>query len=162
MSTYRTRILELLGERDPIAVLSETPKRLEATTPALLARAEQSYAPGKWTAREILCHLADAELGLGFRLRQIAAGVETIQPFDQDAWLSRNRGLSSELALKTLLALRAWNLAWLRGLDKSVWERNYHHPERGSETFEIAVRLLAGHDLNHLGQLEQIAAETTL
>lgn len=161
MSEYRRRILGLLADRNPITVLSETPKQLEAMTAALLERSEQSYAPGKWTARELLCHLTDAELGIGFRLRQIVAGVETIQPFDQDAWVSQNKKLPLELALNTLLALRAWNLAWLRGLDKSVWERKYHHPERGEETFDVAVRLLAGHDLNHLGQLEQISAQPT-
>jgi hypothetical protein len=33
------------------------------------------------------------------------------------------------------------------------------HPERGMESVEIIVKMLAGHDLNHLAQLEQIAAQ---
>ncbi|MCL6526456.1 MAG: DinB family protein [Thermaceae bacterium] len=158
MNPYVSRILGRLGPRDPLAVLQDTPRRLEALAPALYARAEQSYGPGKWTARQILCHLADTELGLGFRLRQIAAGVETIQAFDQEAWAQRYSGLSLELALRSFLALRSWNLAWLQGLDRAVWGRSYHHPERGLESFELAVRLWAGHDLNHLEQLEQITA----
>lgn len=159
MNPYATRILGLLGDRDPMSVLRETPGRLEALAPRLRERAEESYGPGKWTAREILCHLADTELGLGFRLRQVAAGVEVIQAFDENAWARRYAGVPLDLALHTVLALRNWNLAWLEGLEDGVWQHTYHHPERGPETFDLAVRLMAGHDLNHLGQLEGVALQ---
>lgn len=161
MNPYAHRILSLLEDRDPLAILSETPQRLETLAPALSRRAGQSYAPGKWTALELMCHLADAETSMAFRLRQIVAGVEVIQPWDQDVWAKPYSKLSLTLAMSTFLAVRAWNLAWLEALDRAEWQRSYSHPERGPETFEIALRLLAGHDLNHFRQLEQIAAQPT-
>jgi DinB superfamily len=153
MNPYMTRILSLLGDRDPIQVLEKTPEHLER----LELDPGQRYAPDKWTAREILCHLADSELAYAFRLRQIAAGVEIVQPWDQEAWATRYEELSLSLALETFKAARAWNLAWLRGVSQDDWKRIYQHPERGLLSFEQQVRFMAGHDLNHLEQLERIS-----
>jgi hypothetical protein len=153
VNPYLTRILGLLGERDPIGVLEETAPHLEQ----LELDPDKRYGPDKWTAREILCHLADSELAYAFRLRQVVAGVDTVQSWDQEVWATRYDGLSFPLALETFKAARAWNLAWLRGVGQDDWKRVYHHPERGSLSFEQQVQFMAGHDLNHLGQLEQIA-----
>lgn len=54
------------------------------------------------------------------------------------------------------LASRRWNLSLLRGLSEKDLEREAYHPERGPETLGTIVRLLAGHDLNHLAQLERL------
>ncbi|PZA06613.1 MULTISPECIES: DinB family protein [unclassified Meiothermus] len=159
MNPYLARIIGLLGERDPLACLADTPQQLEALLPRL--EPERSYAPGKWTAREILCHLADTELAMGFRFRQtLAQDNHTVQPFDQDAWAVRYGGLPMGLAYETFKALRAWNLALLRGLSEEDLERTYYHPEREEwESLRMLLRFVAGHDLNHLGQLERIAEE---
>lgn len=160
MNPYLARIIALLGKDDPLASLAAMPQRLEE----LLLRLEpdKSYAPGKWTAREIVCHLADTELAMGFRFRQILAqDNHTVQPFDQDAWAARYGGLPIGLAYETFKALRAWNLALLRGLSEEDLERSYYHPEREEwESLRLMVRFWAGHDLNHLGQLEVIASQS--
>jgi DinB family protein len=160
MSSYRERILGLLGDRPAIEVLQATPARIEAVAarlgPAGLSRA---WAPGKWTARHILAHLADAEIAIGFRLRQaIAEPDHVVQPFDQDHWAARYQTLDGQSAARAFCALRPWNLELVRTFTPADLARPVLHPERGMESVEIMVRMLGGHDLNHLAQLEQIAA----
>lgn len=151
-------MLELLGDNDPILVLEATPKLLEAFLLQLSGEAlEQSYGPGKWSARYIFAHLTDVELAVGFRNRQLVAGVETLQTFDQDVWARSYRRLEPSLALESFRASRAWNLAFLATLDMDDWLREAYHPERGPLSVDLSVRMSAGHDLNHLAQLQQIA-----
>ena len=160
MNPYVERILGLVGDRPVIESLEHTAKRIEAVAGSLgPARLERSYAPGKWTARQILAHLADCELGIGFRLRQaLAEDNHRAQPFDQDRWATRYPGLDAALATRAFVGLRAWNIALIRSLGPQDLERPYVHGERGPESVGLIVKLLAGHDLNHLAQLEQIAA----
>ena len=119
MNDYIERLFELLSHRDPITVLETTPQRLEGYLLGFFEPDfERSYAPGKWTAREILAHLADVELALGFRLRQAVAEERyRPQPFDQDLWAQRYARLEPSLAAETFRALRAWNLALLTTFD---------------------------------------------
>jgi DinB family protein len=160
MNPYVERIVGLVGDRPVLESLEHTAKRIEAMATTLDGRRmERSYAPGKWTAREILAHLADAEVGMGFRLRQVLAEENHhAQPFDQDRWAARYPGLDGAAAGRAFVGLRAWNLALIRSLSAQDLERPYVHGERGPESVGLIVRLLAGHDLNHLAQLETIAA----
>jgi hypothetical protein len=115
-------------------------------------------APGKWSAAEIVCHLADCEMVLGFRLRQtLAEDGPTIQPFDQDKWAAMYPGVPAAQALDTFSALRQWNLRLIHAALPSAAGRTVIHPERGPLTFLTIVETMAGHDLNHLGQLRRIA-----
>jgi uncharacterized damage-inducible protein DinB len=139
-----------------------------ASTPAALAEAlaaigdeniSTSPAPGKWSAAEILCHLADCELVFGFRLRQtLAEDGPTIQPFDQEKWGSTYRGVAAGHALEVFAALRGWNLRLLEAALPAAAARPAFHPERGAMTFQTIVETMAGHDLNHLGQLKKLAS----
>jgi hypothetical protein len=157
--SYRDRILGLLGERNPVESLPATAARVEDVARRLgnegLGR---SYGPGKWTGRQILAHLADAEIGIGFRIRQVMAEEKHhIQPFDESAWARRyDDGVDHEAALRSFLGLRRWNLDLIRKLGPRELQREAFHPERGPETLGTIVRLLAGHDLNHLAQLERL------
>lgn len=159
MHPYVERILTTLGDNDPIQVLEATPLRLEGYLNAFFdTDFERSYAPGKWTAQEILAHLADAELGLGFRFRQaVSEDNHKPQSFDQDIWAKRYKRLKPSLSVETFRALRAWNLALFTTFDLDDWTRAVDYPFDGIESVDMMVRFLAGHDLNHLGQLEQIA-----
>jgi hypothetical protein len=53
--------------------------------------------------------------------------------------------------------LRENNLRMLKTLPKNLWENHGMHSERGKETLAHIVRMFAGHDLNHLAQVERIA-----
>ena len=118
-------------------------------------------APGKWSAAEIVCHLADCELVFGFRLRQtLAEDAPTIQPFDQDKWAASYPGVPASEALEVFSALRKWNLRLIRTALPAAAGRKLTHPERGTMTFQTIVETMAGHDLNHLGQLRKIAGKS--
>jgi hypothetical protein len=139
-----------------------------ALTPAALAEALAAIgddnlgtppAPGKWSPAEIVCHLADCELVFGFRLRQtLAEDNPELQPFDQDKWARTYRGTSAGHALEVFAALRGWNLRLLEEALPAAAARPAYHPERGAMTFQTIVETMAGHDLNHLGQLRRLAA----
>ena len=155
---YRERLLGLLGDRNPLEALEANSKRVEAVARRLgEAGLSRSYGPGKWTGKQILAHLADAEIGIGFRIRQVLSEENhRIQPWDEGSWARRYTNVDVESALASYLASRRWNLSLLRGLSSEDLEREAFHPERGPEKLGTVVRVLAGHDLNHLAQLERL------
>ncbi|HEY2014523.1 MAG TPA: DinB family protein [Bryobacteraceae bacterium] len=150
-----------LGNRDPREVIGETPGRLSELARQLGPEGmERSLAPGKWPARSIVCHLADCEVAFAFRLRQALAEAHHVcQPFDQDAWAQPYGALDGQTALATFSALRRWNQALLATVTPEQLAKKFTHPERGEMTFQTVVETMAGHDLNHLRQLETIAAQ---
>ena len=150
---------EFLADQDPLKVLPITTRKIEAILEDLgPERVEQPPAPGKWCAREIVCHLADCELTFGFRLRQtLSEDNHTIQPFDQEKWAVYYASYDVRDALATFHAVRAWNLALIRSLPSEAHMKPVTHPERGSMTFRTIVETMGGHDINHLRQLEAIA-----
>ena len=158
---YIQRILGYIDGKDPLRVQRETPKKLQTQIkPLSKKQLTQRPEPGKWSIAEILAHLADAELVGGWRMRLISGsnGVP-LQPFDQDVWAetfaySRRDPAAS---LETFRVLRESNLAMLKALPKNLWENYGMHQERGKETLEHIVRMFAGHDLNHLAQVEKIS-----
>lgn len=148
-----------LGGREPVEVLAETVKRVKKITEALgEERAHAAPVPGKWSAREIVCHLADCEVMFGVRLRQtLSEDHHVIQPFDQERWAAQYGAYSLDEALALFGAMRGWNLALLRRVKPEDYGKPVTHPERGAMTFRAIVETMAGHDLNHLAQLEAIA-----
>jgi len=155
MANPLERYFSLLGDLDPIEVLRATPAHLsELIETTSTSDLDRPWAPGKWSGRQILAHLADIELGMGFRIRQVvsAPGI-AVQAFDQDAWARPYARLDPSLAVEAFRALRAWNLALLASLTLEDWLAEGFHPERGFESVDVIVRMLAGHDLNHLTQL---------
>jgi uncharacterized damage-inducible protein DinB len=149
-----------LGSKDPLEVIGATPgvigKALENAGTESLTRAP---APGKWSVRDIVSHLADCELVFAFRLRQaLAEDRHVIQPFDQDAWGANYSGYDAQAALAVFSAVREWNTTLLAGLKPEAFAKRLNHPERGEMTFQVVVETMAGHDLNHLGQIRAILA----
>ncbi len=149
-----------LGQRRPLEVLRETPERLSALLDSIgPAGADRAPAPGKWSVSEILCHLADCEMAFAVRFRQtIAEDHHTIQPFDQEKWAAAYAGYDAASALAAFSAARRWNLLFLNAVPESAYSKPVSHPERGQGTFQVLLETAAGHDLNHLGQIEAIVA----
>ncbi len=159
MSAILNPYERFLGDRDPVDILADVPVRIEEMAAAWTPdRYERSYAPGKWTARQILLHLAETEAMMSVRIRMALAEDEvTFQPYDQDSWLRREpAGATGALALAAFLSMRALELPLFRSLTPADRARPCRHPERGPMTVDTVLRTLAGHDLNHLAQLEQI------
>src|SRR4051794_35312492 len=105
--------------------------------PKLLAAAlkhrelDVPLSPGKWSARQVLAHLADTEIAFSFRLRQAVAETgHVIQPFDQDKWAGGYKSADAETALALYGLLRKWNVQFLRGLSPEVFDKDVTHPER--------------------------------
>lgn len=149
---------DFLDGRSPEAILAATPEAIRSLLGQMgEAKASTRPAPGKWSAAEIVSHLADCELVFGFRLRQaLAEDGPTVQPFDQDKW-ARYSGIPAREALQAFSAIREWNLRMIQSALPAAASRRLVHPERGEMTFQTVVETVAGHDLNHLGQLRRIA-----
>jgi hypothetical protein len=158
-STAANPYARFLGTDDPVEVIAATAGRLDGLARAIgKDRIGAAPAPGKWSAREILCHLADSEITFGFRLRQILAeDNHTIQPWDQEKWAPVYHTYSAEQALATFRAVRDWNIALICSALPTSGHKPAYHPERGAMTFRTIVETMAGHDRNHLAQLERIA-----
>ena len=151
---------KFLDGRPLEAILGESAGAIASLLQAIgSARTSAPPAPGKWSPAEIVAHLADCEIAFGFRLRQtLAEENHTIQPFDQDKWAAAYFGITSDEALSTFTALRKWNLQLITQALPASASRGAVHPERGAMTFLTIVETMAGHDLNHIGQLARIAA----
>ncbi|MBT9330906.1 DinB family protein [Paracidobacterium acidisoli] len=148
-----------LAGQDPLPILAATPAKLASLAEAIgSGLITVSPVPGKWSPRDILCHLADCEIAFSFRLRQtLAEDAHIIQPFDQDHWARPYSALGATEALATFIALRTWNLRLFQASLPASAAKPVSHPERGSMTFLTIVETMAGHDLNHLAQLERLA-----
>jgi DinB superfamily len=150
-----------LGSRDPLKVVATTPRHLEQLSVALgPVRIEESPAPGKWSPLEILSHMADCELVFAFRIRQaLAEDHHVIQTFDQDLFAKSYAAYDAQAAMMTFSCVRQWNLMLLRSVLPASLAKPLSHPERGAMTFGELIETIAGHDLNHLAQLEAIAVQ---
>jgi uncharacterized damage-inducible protein DinB len=148
-----------LDGRPVQTILAATPGVLAQALAAIGAeKASMPIAPGKWSPAQILCHLADCEIAFGFRLRQtLAEDQPVIQPFDQDKWAAIYDGISVGQALEAFTAMRGWNLQMIHAALPTAAGRKATHPERGAMTFQTIVETMAGHDLNHIGQLRKLA-----
>lgn len=159
---YVQRMIGNLKGRDPMKVLGETAGRLRGhvrNTPIAVLRLRP--APDKWSGVEIIAHLADIEVVMGWRFRLILAhdGVG-VQAFNQDEWVRNLRYQESDPAesVDQFESARKANLRLLHRVDANRLENHGVHPERGRETVADIVRLVAGHDLNHLAQLDGLVA----
>ena len=157
---YSKAILELVGGREPLSILRETPaaagRIVGGLSPAQLRRPE---APGKWSIAQVLQHLADSDLVWGWRMRLILAQDRpTLTGYDQDLWADRLHYADADPAeaLETLRVLRRGNLKLIDRATPDDLQRVGVHAERGEESAGYLIGLYAGHDLMHLNQLARI------
>lgn len=158
---YTARMVRLVGDKNPLKIQQATAKKLAALIKGIdKKKLNKRPAPGKWAINEVLAHLADAELVGSWRMRIILnQNGAPIHAFDQDTWAStfNYQKADAKKSLETFRVLRENNLAMLKRVPKELWQNYGEHSERGKETISHIVRMFAGHDLNHLGQIEQIA-----
>lgn len=161
---YTKRILSYVGGRNPLRVQQATAKKLERVIrPLSRHQLRRRPAPGKWSIAEILAHLAETELVGGYRIRMILSANRTpIQAFDQNVWAANSNYAAQDpqKSLRMFRVLREANLALLRSLPRSKWRCYGIHAERGKESVARVAQMFAGHDINHLMQIERIASES--
>jgi len=159
---YVQRIQGKLAGQDPLKVQATAAKKLarliKGASPAKLRKRP---APEKWSVAEILAHLADVEIAVSWRIRVILGAPGTpVQAFDQDAWVVAGHygKRDARKSLEQFRVLRETNLTLYKMLAPAQWKHYGMHAERGEESIERIVQMLAGHDINHLEQVEQILA----
>jgi len=143
---------------DLLRTLEETPARIDQIVRSWPTETfQRRHAPGKWTAREVLAHLAQSEMVFSNRLRFALADDDyVIQPFDQDAWMRVEPSADGRAALDVYVALRRMNLALCRSLTPEQRARTVRHPEHGAVSVEWVMVFFAGHERNHLPQIEAV------
>jgi uncharacterized damage-inducible protein DinB len=131
---------------------------IKALTSAQLRTPERE---GKWSIAEVVRHVADAELVASFRYRMIIAHDQPqIAGYDQDLW-SRNLHYAEsdvEESLEQFRVLRNVNVRLLSALNEEERARTGIHSERGVESVNQLMALLAAHDIVHTKQIERIRA----
>jgi hypothetical protein len=154
-----TPYTKALAGREPLDTMRATTERIRALTAAWTpSQFGRSYAAGKWTAQQILTHLAQTELALGTRARMALTTPDYVaQPFDQDSWLAQERGLSGREAADAFMTLSHMNLTLYSGLSESDRQKALSHPEYGSLTVDWIIYMMAGHQAHHLAQLDLIS-----
>jgi hypothetical protein len=157
---YTQRILDNVEGKQPLVVQAATAKRLERLIKGVsTARLCKRPAPEKWSVSEIVAHLADGEIVGGFRMRLILGSPGTpIVAYDQDRWATSGHydKRDPRKSVEQFRVLREGNLALLRSLTPEQWKHYGMHSERGRESIEHIARMFAGHDINHLQQIEKI------
>ncbi len=157
---YTQRLLSYAGDKDPLRLQRAAPDKLAALlrgkTKNQLTRRP---APDKWSIAEIVAHMADAELAISWRLRQVlSSNAVPVQAYDQDLW-ARTFNYSkrdTKQSLANFRSLREANLVLLKSVSRKLWENYGVHQERGNESVNHIIRMVAGHDLNHIRQIEAI------
>jgi hypothetical protein len=117
-----------------------------------------SYAPGKWTAAQLILHLTQDEIGWCNRVR-LALTVDgyVVQPYDGDRWVVLETPAHPATALDAYLALRRLNMGLYTRIPPGRRARAFPHPELGEISVDWILQTLAGHDLHHLRHLQMIA-----
>ena len=157
---YTQRIVGNVERKQPLTVQAATAKKLERLIKGVpTARLRKRPAPDKWSVSEILAHLADAEIVGSFRMRLILGAPGTpVAAFDQDSWVTSGHYEKRDprKSVEQFRVLREANLALLKSLKPEQWKHYGMHSERGQETVEHIVRMFAGHDINHIRQIESL------
>lgn len=119
-------------------------------------------APGKWSVRQIVAHLADAEMVGAHRFRQvIAEDNPTLIAYNQDAWTANldYARRKPKQSLETFRRIRGENYELLKGLPEAAFERAGNHTENGRMTLLQLLEGYAGHAESHARQLQAIREE---
>jgi uncharacterized damage-inducible protein DinB len=157
---YTRRILGLLADQVPLEVQAATPRKLDQLLRRVpRGKLKKRPAYDKWSIAEILAHLADTELVGGYRMRSILGAPGTpIAAFDQDKWAEAQDYSARDpyQSLEVFRTLRHANLRLLKSLKPEQWNHFGIHSERGQESIRQIVQMYAGHDINHLAQIEAI------
>lgn len=116
-------------------------------------------APGEWTAREVVHHLADSEMTSAIRLRRLLAEESPIiQRYDEKAFAQRlhyDRPVDADL--DAMEAARRSSLELIESLDDDEWGRSGTHEESGPYSVEAWLAIYADHTYDHAEQIRNAA-----
>jgi hypothetical protein len=159
---YKQRIQSYAAGKEPLKVQAKTAEKIEKLIKRIpKSKLRKRPAPDKWSITEIIAHLEDAEIVTSYRIRRILGAPGTqIEAYDQEKWAEaeNNAKRDSDAALGVFKTLRTANLKLLKSLKPEQWNHFGIHSERGEESIERITEMIAGHDINHMLQIEAILA----
>ena len=157
---YTARLLSYTEGQEPLDIMTRTPERLkELLRGRTIDELRRRPAANRWSPAEIVVHLSDAELVGAWRFRSVLTwNAVPLQPYDQNTWASTFKYEQADpfAALELFDVLRRSTVALLARVDPALYDNYGMHAERGKESISHLIRLYAGHDLNHLQQLERL------
>jgi hypothetical protein len=160
---YKTRILGLMEGKDAVSVQRETASRLAKLVEGVSGhQLAKRPAPDKWSVSEVVVHMAEAEVSCFWRYRQmIEHNGSQIIPFDQDLWykLGDYPSRDPQESLQLFRLMRDANLHLFDQPTPEQWQLGGVHKERGPMTVGELARQMAGHDINHLAQVEKMVGK---
>jgi len=163
IAQYKARILSYIEGKDPLEVQRKTPELLaDLVVSVPEKKLHERPVPDKWSVRELLAHFADAEIVSTWRYRQMIEHDGCPLPgYDQELWhkLGEYSSRRPEESVMLFRLLREANLRMFAQLTPEQWQRHGVHAERGPMTVQDLARQIAGHDLNHLEQIQKILGE---
>ena len=154
---YTDRLFSYVEKDDPLKIMHSTIGRVQRYLNN--AGRTRKQTGGKWNVSDLLAHLAEGEMVYGYRIRTIARNNGcSIQGYDQNVWVADSNYLKKnpKLAFELFRSLRLSNIAYLKSLTKNQWECYGIHSERGKESVRHLTKMMAGHDRNHLRQIERL------
>jgi hypothetical protein len=158
---YQRLLLDALGDDDAETVLAGTLGELRALIAEAGAHLRVRPAAGEWSVLLCVAHLVDAEVAWAPRFRFVLAHDRPELPgYDQDRWNDRLHSDKDDpdALLRLFEALRESLLDLSRSTTGADRDRVGLHRERGEESFDLMVRMLAGHDRLHLAQARRALA----
>nr|WP_274648853.1 bacillithiol transferase BstA [Paenibacillus humicola] len=143
-----------------IASLEEAPGRLREAVAGLSdSELDTPYRPEGWTVRQVVHHLADADLNGYIRTKQALTEKEpVIAPFDEEAWSELTDARTAPVALSLILhdqLHRRWTML-LRATPAADFARAYRHPANGLWTLDSALSFFAWHNLHHIAHITSL------
>jgi uncharacterized damage-inducible protein DinB len=112
--------------------------------------------PGKWSVRQLVHHIADANMNAFIRMKLIASEEKPIlKPYDQDRWMAQADGKTGRIE-SSLSIIKGVNERWvlfLQSLPEASWSRAGIHLENGKVTIEDLLRLYSKHGETHTQQI---------
>jgi DinB family protein len=156
--------VSLVPETDIMPVLERQAEDIRQQTRAFVPEREGfRYAPGKWSVREVLGHMTDAERVFGFRAFCFGRGDENALPgFDENDYVARSHFDQCRLIdlVEEFGQVRQVNLVALRRLDDDAWRRHGTASGRLVSVRALAY-IMAGHVRHHLQILRTRYGEPT-
>ncbi|MBI5836522.1 MAG: DinB family protein [Candidatus Eisenbacteria bacterium] len=158
---YIRKTLDFIGDSDPVALLRSNPARVARAVKGLTpTQLQKRPRPGKWSIQEILGHLADCEAAFAWRFRRaLGEPGSPVYGFDQERWAAafHYQRIPAKRSLANYVSGRAATLTAIEFAGpRARAKAGIMHSERGREPFDHLCRMAAGHDLNHLSQIQAI------
>ena len=162
---YYAGYVAAVPDQDPIALLGEQVAETQHFCERLGEQgATVPYAPGKWSTKDVLAHVADTERVMAYRALCIARGDETPLPgFDQDVYARAAGASGRPLArlLAELVATRVATVALFQGFDATAFGRRGTASGHGVSVRAL-LHIILGHERHHLRILrEHLDPEST-